>query len=268
MTNLDKTVTQQRIEALATELRLPTVRRIYHRLSQEVTHQGGDYEAYLAAILGEEASDRTARRIERRIKEARFPQAKLLCDLDYSAESMPPQAQVNELASGEYIEAGTNVIAVGNSGTGKTHLITGLGFEACRQGRRVRFYPVATLAAELQAAQDEHQLHRYLARFAKLDLVILDELGYLPLGQSGAELLFQAISVRHERGSLGITSNLPFSEWTEVFHSERLTSTILDRVTHRAVILAMNGPSYRLRQTLAMGTERDAQVAQEAGAGP
>lgn len=265
MISAEKTVTQQRIEALATELRLPTVRRIYRQLSQEVTHQGGDYETYLAAILAEEASDRTARRIERRIKEARFPQAKLLCELDYSAESMPPQAQVNELASGGYIAAGTNVIAVGNSGTGKTHLITGLGLEACRQGHRVRFFQVATLAAELQAAQDEHQLHRYLARFAKLDLVILDELGYLPLGKSGAELLFQAISVRHERASLAITSNLPFADWTEVFHSDRLTSTILDRVTHRAVILAMNGPSFRLRQTLAVGSEKQGE--QQAGAG-
>lgn len=251
MSSLDKTVTQQRIEALATELRLPTVRQIYHELSEEVAHQGGDYETYLAAILAQEASDRAERRIERRIKEARFPQAKLLSELDFSAESMPPQAQVNELSSGQYIAAGTNVIAVGNSGTGKTHLVTGLGFEACRQGHRVRFFPVATLAAELQAAQDEHQLHRYLARFEKLDLVILDELGYLPLGQTGAELLFQAISVRHERASLAITSNLPFASWTEVFHSERLTATILDRVTHRAVILAMNGPSYRLRESLA-----------------
>lgn len=256
MISAEKTVMQQRIEALATELRLPTVRRIYRQLSREVAQQGGDYEAYLVAILAEEASDRAARRIERRIKEARFPQAKLLCDLDYSAEPMPSRAQVNELASGEYIAAGTNIIAVGNSGTGKTHLITGLGFEACRQGYRVRFYSVATLAAELQAAQDEHQLHRYLARFAKLDLVVLDELGYLPLGKSGAELLFQAISVRHERASLAITSNLPFADWTEVFHSERLTSTILDRVTHRAVILAMNGPSYRLRETLTSGGQK------------
>ena len=114
MTNLDKSVTQQRIEALATELRLPTVRRIYHRLSQEVTHQGGDYEAYLAAILAEEASDRTARRIERRIKEARFPQAKLLCELDYSAESMPPQAQVSVLGTGgTFIETLTSRVTVG-----------------------------------------------------------------------------------------------------------------------------------------------------------
>jgi len=250
VTSREKTMTQQRIEALTTELRLPSIRRIYRQLSQEVASQGGDYEAYLAAILAEEAADRAARRIERRVKEARFPQVKLLADLDFSAEPMPPKPQVNELAHGQYVRDGTNVIALGNSGTGKTHLVSGLGYEACRQGLRVRFYPVATLAAELQAAQDDHQLHRYLARFEKWDLVILDELGYLPLGRTGAELLFQAISVRHERGSLAITSNLPLSEWTEVFHTERLTSTILDRVTHRAVILPMNGPSYRLRESL------------------
>jgi DNA replication protein DnaC len=234
------------IEALATELKLPTVRRLYRRLAREVTAQGGDYEAYLLTVLREEVAERDRHRVERRIKEAHFPQVKLLSDLDFSAAPMPSQAQVMSLAEGDYIRQGRNVIALGNSGTGKTHLLTGLGVAACKRGLRVRFYPVVTLASELEAAREEHQLHRYLARFARWD-----ELGYLPLGKTGGELLFQAVSERHEHGSLALSSNLPFENWTEVFHSERLTASLLDRLTDRATILAMNGPSYRLQRSLA-----------------
>ena len=246
-----KTTVQHRIEVLTAELRLPTVRQMYHRLAEEVSRQGGDYEAYLMTILQEEAAERAARRVERRLQEARFPQMKLLSELDYDAEPIPSKAQLAHLAIGGYIEQGRNIIALGNPGTGKTHVATGLAVEACRQGLRVRFYPVATLAAELQAASEEHQLHRFLNRFAKWDLVVLDELGYLPLSRTGSELLFQAMSQRTERGSLIITSNLPFPEWMETFHTERLTAALLDRVTYRAIILQMNGPSFRLARTLA-----------------
>ncbi len=251
MATLDTAGTSGQIEALATELKLPTVRRLYHRLAREVMAQGGDYEAYLLAVLREEVAEREVHRVERRIKEARFPQVKLLSDLDFSASPMPPQAQLMTLAEGDYIRQGHNVVALGNSGTGKTHLATGLGVAACHRGLRVRFYPVVTLASELEAAQEDHQLHRYLARFGRWDLVILDELGYLPLGKTGGELLFQAISERHEHGSLIVTSNLPFEQWTEVFHSERLTASLLDRLTDQATILVMNGPSFRLARTLA-----------------
>jgi DNA replication protein DnaC len=240
------------IEALAAELRLPGVRRMYRRLAQEVAAQGGDYLSFLATVLREEVTERESRRIERRMKEAHFPQAKLLSELDFSAQAMPPQAQVMELAKGAYIAEGRNIIALGNPGTGKTHLATGLGIAACRQGLRVRFYGVATLASELEAAQEQHLLHRFLSRFGRWDLVVLDELGYLPLSRTGAELLFQAVGERQERRSLIITSNLPFGDWVEIFHTERLTAALLDRVTHRATILEMNGPSYRLRETLAM----------------
>lgn len=239
------------IEALTAQLHLPTVRRLYRRLAGEVAAGGGDYEAYLLAVLKEEVSERDRHRVERRIKEARFPQVKLLSELDFSAAPMPPRPQIMHLAECHYITQGLNVIALGNSGTGKTHLATGLAVAACQRGLRVRFYPVVTLASELQAAREEHQLHRYLARFGRWDLVILDELGYLPLGKTGGELLFQAVSERHEHGSLVVTSNLPFEQWTEVFHSERLTASLLDRITDRATILPMNGPSFRLQRTLA-----------------
>ncbi len=247
----DMTAVGAQIGALTTELKLPTVRRLYRRVAREVAAHGGDYEAYLLAVLREEVTERNLHRIERRIKEARFPQVKLLGDLDFGAAPMPPQPQILHLAECNYVREGRNVIALGNSGTGKTHVATGLGVAACQRGLRVRFYPVVTLASELEAAREEHQLHRCLARFGRWDLVILDELGYLPLGKAGGELLFQAISERHEHGSLIITSNLPFEQWTEVFHSERLTASLLDRLTDQATILAMNGPSFRLRRTVA-----------------
>jgi DNA replication protein DnaC len=223
---------------------------MYSRVADEVGRQGGDYVAYLATILREEVEQRRVTRIERRIQEARLPQPKLLSDLDFAAESMPPKALVMQLATGQFVRDGTNVICLGNPGTGKTHVALGLAVEACRLEMRVRFWSVGTLAAELEAAQNEHVLHRFLSRFGRWDLVVLDELGYLLLSRSGAELLFQAISERHERCSLIITSNLPFADWTDVFHTARLAGALLDRVTYRATILEMNGPSYRLSQTM------------------
>lgn len=251
MTAPPDVVTAQ-IEALATELRLPTVRRLHGSLAHEMADRGGgDYQAYLLALLSAEADDRATRRIQRRIAEARFPQAKLLAEIDFEARAMIPKAQLMSLADGHFVADGRNLIALGSSGTGKTHVAIGLGMACCQRGLRVRFYTAATLAAELQAAHDEHQLHRFLARFARWDLIILDELGYLPLGQSGAELLFQALSTRHEHASTIVTSNLPFAEWTEVFHTDRLTVALLDRLTDRAILLEFNGPSYRLTRTLA-----------------
>jgi DNA replication protein DnaC len=249
-------VVSAQIENLAAELRLPTVRTMHRRLADEESQHGGDYLSFLKVLLQEEVDQRHVRRVQRRIKEARFPQLKLLGELDFSAEAMPPKPQIMSLATNQYVADGRNVICLGSPGTGKTHVATGLAVEACQAGMRTRFYPVATLAAELEAARDEHLLHRYLKRFGSWDLIVLDEVGYLPLSRTGAELLFQAISERHERRSLIITTNLPFGEWTEVFHTERLTAALLDRVTHGATILSMNGPSYRLRGSLAAANKQ------------
>ena len=237
-----------RIQLLLKELRLPTIQRTYQRIAKEVATAGGDFAAYLQTLLEEETKDRYARRIQRRIKEARFRQIKLLSELD--AAALPPGITIdllNELAAGEYIKTAANIIAVGSSGTGKTHVCTALAVEACRQGRRVRACTATELVSELEAAQEGHQLHRYLARFAKWDLVCVDELGYLPITEHGADLLFQAFSERHERGSIIVNTNLPFSEWGQVFQTERLAVAMLDRITHRATILEMNGESYRLK---------------------
>jgi len=237
-----------RLELLLKSLCLPTVKRSYRKIAKEVAAAGGDFVSYLYTLLEEEVQDRRSRRIQRRIKEARFRQVKLLSELD--SKALPQGITMdllNELAGGEYLASASNIIAIGNSGTGKTHACTGLAVEACRQEKRVRAFTAIELVSELEAAQEEHQLHRYLKRFAKWDLVFVDELGYLPVSEHGADLLFQAFSERHERGSVIVTTNLPFSDWGQVFQTERLAVAMLDRITHRAQILEMNGESYRLK---------------------
>lgn len=237
-----------RIDLFLTELRMPSIRKSYRKIGKQVAQHGGDYIAFLHALLEEEVNDRRARRIDRRIQEARFPQLKELGNLEENA--LPKGislAQIFDLARGEYLRECANVIALGSSGTGKTHVSIGLAVEACRQCKRARFYTASDLVSEIEEAQEQHQLHRFLKRFAAWDVVVVDELGYLPLTERGAELLFQAFSARHEQGSVIINSNLPFNEWTQVFKTERLAVAMLDRVTHRAHVLEMNGESYRLR---------------------
>jgi len=237
-----------RIELWLGELRMPSIRRDYQKVAKEVAAAGGDFFAYLHTLLEEEVTDRRARRIERRIKEARFPQIKRLSDLD--PKELPEGITLdllNEIARGEYLESATNVIAVGSSGTGKSHVCDGLGLAACEQSRRVRRYKAIELTSELEEAQEQHQLHRYLRRFAAFDLVLIDELGYMPISQHAADLLFQALSERHERKSVIVNTNLPFGEWGQVFQTERLAVALLDRITHNANVLEMNGESFRLK---------------------
>lgn len=237
-----------RIVAMLSRLRLPSIRSSYAKIAKQVASDGGDYQSYLHALLEEEIADRRTRRIARMLKEARFRQIKTLDELDESALpagiTLP---SLRALASGEYLTSATNIIALGNSGTGKTHVSIALGVEACRQERHVRFYTASELVCELEEAREARTLHRYLRRFAARDLVIIDELGYMPITEAAAELLFQALSERHERGSVILNSNLPFEEWGQVFKTERLAVALLDRITHRCEILEMNGDSYRLR---------------------
>ena len=200
--------------------------------------------------------------IERRIKAAKFPAVKSLpsqaccacpagqrISFDFKAIPALNKMQVLELARCEWIDRRENVIALGPSGTGKTHIALGLGLAACQKGRKVRFTTAAALVHELIGAVDERRLQRLQKQLVSQDLLIIDELGFVPLSKTGAELLFEIISQRYERGSIIITSNLPFDEWTEVFGAERLTGAILDRLTHHVHILEMNGESYRLRQS-------------------
>jgi DNA replication protein DnaC len=154
---------------------------------------------------------------------------------------------MRELLRGEYIAKKENVLLVGNAGTGKTHLATALGFAACSQGKRVRFYTTTGLVTQLLEAREERTLQRLLKQLDRQDLILLDELGYVPFSKAGAELLFDVVSRAYERTSLILTTNLPFEQWTEVLGSERLTGALLDRLTHRVHILEANGTSYRLQ---------------------
>src|SRR3984893_11701459 len=187
--------------------------------------------------------------IGRRIKEARFPAVKILDSFEFTAIPSLNKSLVLELARSEYVGRRENIIAVGNSGTGKTHVAIGLGLAACQKGLSVGFPTAAALVNELHEAHDEKRLLRLQRQLAGYKLLIVDELGYVPLSTTGAELLFEVFSQRYERGSIMVTSNLPFDEWTSVFGSERLTGALLDRLTHHVHILELNGDSYRLKQS-------------------
>ncbi len=189
--------------------------------------------------------------VERRIKSAKFPAVKSLDSFDFKTIPSLNKMMVLELARCEWIERRENVIALGPSGTGKTHVALGLGLAACQKGLPVAFVTAASLVHELMEARDEKRLMRLQRQLAKVKLLIIDELGFVPLSKTGAELLFELISQRYERGSTLITSNLPFEEWTETFATQRLTGALLDRLTHHVNILEMNGESYRLSQSRA-----------------
>ena len=232
-------------------LRLPTVLREYGKLARQSAAEGLDHVQFLARLIELEMIDRERRMIERRIKAAKFPAVKSLDSFDFKAIPALNKMQVLELARCEWIERRENVIALGPSGTGKTHIALGLGLSACQKGLSVGFVTAAALFHELMEARDERRLLRLQKQMVSHKLLIIDELGFVPLSKTGAELLFELISQRYERGATLITSNLPFDEWTETFGSDRLTGALLDRLTHHVNILEMNGDSYRLGQSKA-----------------
>jgi DNA replication protein DnaC len=228
-------------------LRLPTFLREHDKLARRCAAEGVDHTGYLLRLAELELLDRERRMVERRIRRARFPAVKSLDGFDFAAIPSLNKMLVLELARCEYVERRENVIALGNSGTGKTHVALGLGLAACQKGMSVGFATAAALVHELLEARDEKRLLRLQRQLAAHRLLIVDELGYVPLSSTGAELLFEIFSQRYERGSTLVTSNLPFDEWTAVFGAERLTGALLDRLTHHVHILEMNGESYRLR---------------------
>lgn len=230
-------------------LRLPTFVREYDKVARQCAAEGVDHVRYLLRLAELEMIDREQRLVERRIRAARFPAVKSLDSYDFTALPSLNKALVLELARCEYLERRENVIALGNAGTGKTHIALGLGLAACQKGLAVGFTTAAALVHELLEARDEKRLLRLQRQLTACKLLIIDELGYVPLSPTGAELLFEMFSQRYERGSVIVTSNLPFDEWTSVFGSERLTGALLDRLTHHVHILEMNGESYRLRQS-------------------
>jgi len=227
-------------------LKLPTFVREHEKVALEAAQDRADYARYLLRLCELERIDRERRMVERRIRMARFPHTKSFDTFDFAAQPSLNKALVLELARGEWIERRRNVIALGPSGTGKTHAALALGLAACQKGLSVAFTTAAALVHDLMEARDERRLRTLQKHLASVKLLILDELGYVPFTAVGGELLFEVLSQRYERGSTLITSNLPFDEWTSVFGSERLTGALLDRLTHHVHILEMNGESFRL----------------------
>ena len=227
-------------------LKLPTFAREYEKVALESAQDLADYPRYLLRLCELERIERERRNVERRIRLARFPQTKSFDTFDFTAQPSLNKALVLELSRCQWMEKRQNCIALGPSGTGKTHVALALGLAACQKGHSVAFMTAAALVHELMEARDERRLRALQKHLNTVKLLIIDELGYVPFTAVGSELLFEVFSQRYERGSTLVTSNLPFDEWTSVFGSERLTGALLDRLTHHVHILEMNGESFRL----------------------
>jgi len=249
-TNARTAALEALIDSHAVELKLPTLRRQFRSLAEQALREQQTPVEYLAALLEAETAERAERRERRRLLDARFPALKRLEDFRFDDNPRIPRATIAALAEGSWIDAHESVIFVGDSGTGKTMLATALGVCACQQGRRVKFITLAALANELQEAVSRDELSRVVARYARIDVLLLDELGYLRLPDGAAELVFQVLSERHERASLIVTTNLPFGEWTKVFPDARLAKAVVDRLTHRAHIIDTGTESWRFKYGL------------------
>lgn len=239
-------------------LRLPTFAQNYQSYAQDATRTNLSYERYLLALCQAEVEQREANRIEKAIAHAKFPVLKDLSSLDFTAVQNISKQKVLELAQGGYITQAENIILIGNPGLGKTHIATGLALAACRQGKRVRFFGVASLVNEMLAANHELRLSKLTAQITKLDLVVLDELGFIPFSKEGSQLLFQLCSDLNERVSVIVTTNLRFGDWNSIFGDDKMTVALLDRLTHKGHILEFMGESYRFRQRMHMGEQATA----------
>jgi DNA replication protein DnaC len=231
-------------------LRMPAMAAQCVRLAEQAVKERRTHLGYLEALLAAELEERERNVVERRLKEARLPRLKTLDEFDFSKSPKMSPGQIQELAQGGYIERAEPVIFIGDCGTGKTHLLTGLCVAACRQKKRVRFATAAGLVNELVEAKQQLTLRRVLARWARYEVLAIDEVGYVPMADVGAEFLFQVIAERVERAALILTTNLPFSEWTQVIPNARLCKALVDRITDRAHIVETGAESYRFRRTL------------------
>ena len=244
------------IGAATRELRMPIIRREAEPLAKSADRTRSSYLAYLADVLSAEVDERTEHRRQRRVAEARFPRMKRLSDFDLAAAPSVSPATFAILASCSFLAAGEPLVLLGDSGTGKSHLLIGTGLAACEMGKRVRYVTAAQLVNELVEAADERRLSRLVARYGRFDLLCLDELGYVKLDTKGAELLFEILTEREEKASVALASNLPFSEWGSVVGDPRLVAAIVDRVTFHAHIVETGTDSYRLRATRAKGPRK------------
>lgn len=245
-----KAATEMVLEQNLKELRLSTMFSCLaeHLRQANAIHQS--YEEFLLGLTETELDVRAQKRLQRRLREAKFPLMKPLEEFQFERAGGLDARQIHQLCTCEYIEQHRNVIFLGKSGTGKTHLATSLGIEACKQGFRTRFVTGCGVANELLEAREEKVLSRLMKRYAGYDVLIVDELGYVPFSKSGAELLFQVLAERHERKSVIVTTNLGFADWTQIFGEANLTAALLDRMTHKASIIHCSWESYRLHETL------------------
>ena len=230
-------------------LRMPMMASQFGSLAEQAIREKQSHIGYLEALLAAEIEERERNTIERRIREAHLPRVKTLEEFDYTQSPHVSAAKMRDLAAGGYIERAEPVLFIGECGTGKTHLLTGLCVAACRQKLRVRFATAAGLVNELVEAKHQLQLRRMMARWSRYDLIAIDEVGYVPLAEVGAEFLFQVVAERAEKAAVILTTNLPFSEWTQVIPNARLCKALLDRITDRAHILETGTESYRFRRT-------------------
>jgi DNA replication protein DnaC len=236
------------LETHLKRLKLPSVQRHYRKLATQAAQGNLTHEQFLLALLEEEVRSREDNTRKQRIRQARFPAPKTLEQFEFTAMPSLSKPLVLKLAQGDYIQKPENVVLVGNSGTGKTHLATALGMEACSQGKRVAFYTAAELVNLLLEAQAQYRLSRVEHKLNRLDLLIVDELGYLALDENGVKLLFSVFAARYERRATVVTTNLPFEQWETIFGDPAMTAALVDRLTHHCHLLEMSGDSYRFKE--------------------
>ena len=250
MKNQTEALEHASVKQYCTAVRVPTIGVNFVSLAEQAVKENHSHIQYLEALLAIECEERDRHAIGNRIRNAQLPRMKTLEEFDFAQAPQIPAAKIRELAEGGYIERNEPVVMMGECGTGKSHLATGLCLAACRQKRRVRFTTAAALVNELVEAKQNNQVRRLMARWQKYELIALDEVGYVPLADIGAEFLFQVISERAERAAIIVTTNLPFSEWTSVFPNPRLCKALLDRITDRAHIIETGTESFRFRRTM------------------
>ena len=232
------------------QLRLPTMGAEFERLARDAAATNQTFVQLLLRLTELELATRAANAVATWIKHAEFPVLKDFDTYDFSVMPGLSKPKILELARCEWIEQKFNCCFLGGQGTGKSHLAVALGQAACRAGLRVGFFTAAELVSRLEKAQKQYTLDRFLGQLERLSLLICDELGYVSLSRGGVELLFRVFADRYERASMLVTSNLPFSEWNQVFQGERMTAALLDRLTHHCHIFEMNGESYRFRESM------------------
>ena len=250
MKNQTEALEHASVKQYCKAVRVPTVGANFVSLAEQALKENHSHIQYLEALLAIECEERDRHAIANRVRDAQLPRMKALEEFDFAQAPQIPAAKIRELAEGGYIERNEPVVFIGECGTGKSHLATGLCLAACRQKRRVRFTTAAALVNELVEAKQNNQVRRLMARWQKYELIALDEVGYVPLADIGAEFLFQVISDRAERAAIIVTTNLPFSEWTSVFPNPRLCKALLDRITDRAHIIETGTESFRFRRTM------------------